>query len=107
MAKRNTTSEETERKLRRRIAKRKYERKKRKLTCSPFETRAEIGTCSARVKRLKKVWIKDVASFSCPRCENNLKEDLIRLRQDCFECRKCGNVFIKENVVDEFDFDGL
>lgn len=50
---------------------------------------------------------KAAASLSCPYCGNRVREDLIRLRQDLFECRLCNTLFIKENVIDEFDFDGL
>jgi predicted RNA-binding Zn-ribbon protein involved in translation (DUF1610 family) len=58
-------------------------------------------------KKKRNRHIKDFSAFSCPKCGNNLREDLVRLRQDFYECRKCAHTFIKENVIDEFDFDGL
>ena len=50
---------------------------------------------------------RDVASFGCPECEQNIREDIIRLRPDFFQCRKCGHTFHKDGIIDEFDFDGL
>lgn len=56
-------------------------------------------------KPKKNVCPRDIASFACPKCRNNVTIDLIRLRQDLYECRKCKHTFIKENIIDEFDFD--
>lgn len=58
-------------------------------------------------KRPRNRHLRDIATFCCPECGNKLREDLIRLRPDFFECRKCEHTFIKTGVPDEFDFDGL
>ena len=71
---------------------------------SPFEYSSPHGRSIGR-KRKKNITKKDFAVFCCPRCGNGLKVDLIRLRHDLCECRKCNNIFIKENITDELDFD--
>lgn len=71
----------------------------------------DVGDCisygrSIGKKRKKKIIAQcEIATFACLKCGNNHREDLIRLRQDLFECRKCGHVFIKEEAVEEMDFD--
>jgi ribosomal protein L37AE/L43A len=58
-------------------------------------------------KAKKNITEDDMATFSCPSCHNTLRVDLIRLRQDFYECRKCGHNFSKENVFESFDFEGI
>ena len=93
---------EQERKRLRKIEERLEKRKKKLLASETTSFGREIGR-----KRKRNRHLRDFATFSCPHCGNKLREDLIRLRQDLFECRKCKKPFIKENVIDEFDFDGL
>jgi ribosomal protein L37AE/L43A len=47
------------------------------------------------------------ATFCCPECGNDVADDLIRLRDGLFECRKCKTPFLKSGIIDEFDFDGI
>ena len=52
---------------------------------------------------------KGVSVLMCPNdeCGNTISEDIIRLRDGFYQCRRCGELFIQGNVVDSFDFDGL
>lgn len=45
----------------------------------------------------------DIATFSCPDCGENLRENLIRTRPEFYDCRTCGGSFIKEETFDEWD----
>lgn len=92
----------TERSRIRKIEEKLEKRKRRALTKETQSYGRAIGR-----KRKRNRHLRDFASFSCPHCKNNIREDLVRLRQDFFECRKCNKTFVKENVIDEFDFDGL
>lgn len=70
---------------------------------NPF--RAHFKELSGRRKKRDVVKKSDLLTFSCPKCRQRYSKNLIRLRHDLWECRKCKHVFIKENVIDEFDFD--
>jgi predicted RNA-binding Zn-ribbon protein involved in translation (DUF1610 family) len=59
--------------------------------------------CVKRALKMK----RELALTSCPKCGVNTAADIIMLRQTFYECRVCGELFIKDGLVDPFDSDGL
>jgi len=58
----------------------------------------------------KKIRVKQKSEsehLQCPNCNNNKTEDIIRLREGLHQCRLCNEIFMKDNIMDSFDFDGL
>lgn len=62
---------------------------------------------SQNIKKFKEK--KKIVSehLECPNCKNNKIEDIIRLRDSFYNCRICNFSFVKEDIIDEFDSDGL
>jgi ribosomal protein L37AE/L43A len=90
---------------RRRATKRRTAEKIRKLNKRPLD-----GRCDGRklaVKRANKITQADLATFHCPHCGHDVADDLIRLRQGFYECRKCNQVFCKDDVYEPFDHETL
>lgn len=82
-----------------------YQRKYRAGKIDVDFTRSMGRTVGKRTK--KHVTLVDLSSFCCPKCKNNISADLIRLRQGVYECRRCREIILRDDIIDSFDYDGL
>ena len=58
------------------------------------------GRKMSRYKRPRGERIEDFASFSCPGCDENKIDNLIRIRPTFYECRACGELFERDEAFD-------